>query len=118
MEIANRGERPVRLLGMSLPWIYHHAARFELVGSDKFQNRLTVLDPPTAPDVVVDPGTAVSGVVNLAEYLGTDTTSINQAPGTYTVIGIVVALAGDPGGDPGDVSRVELRSDEFTVTIQ
>lgn len=115
--ITNSTGRTVTLVSISLPWVFHHAARFEVLGSDRFPNRITLLDPPTAPDVTVPSGGSVSGEVNLAEYLGSETESINEVPGSYTVVGHVTAVVVDlPPADPaGD--RVELTSEPFTVTV-
>lgn len=115
--IANNTDRPVTLVSISLPWVFHHAARFEVLGADRFPNRITLLDPPTAPDVTVAAGDSVCGDVNLADYLGSETEAINEVPGAYTVVGHVTAVVlgpapADPAGD-----RLELTSEPFSVTV-
>jgi hypothetical protein len=118
VEITNEGDEPVELLGMSLPWLFHHAAQFELVDSDRFHNRLTVLDPPEVPDAVIQPHTGISGQIELSSYLGTDTESINDVAGAYTVVGTLRAFAADPANASADPYQlIELTSEPFAIAI-
>lgn len=119
IELRNDGSRPLNLLPMSVPWLYHHAVRFEVVDGPAQEPLLWVLDPPDGPEVVIPAHESLSGQVDLAEYLGRDggTTRLNDFPGSYRLRADVTVVAVEPTADPSDYDRAEVTSEPFTVVI-
>ena len=121
VELANKTGREIEILAAGVPWIFHHAIRFRVSTGAKegvtFKHRLWVLEPPARPDITIPAGEAVSGEVDLAQYLYTqDGRSISEVPARYSVRAHLLTFVStkEPGEEP---KTLDIDSEPFTVVV-
>ncbi len=115
VELINKTGCAIKILAAGVPWIYHHAISFSVIEGGQFENRLWVLEPPSAPDITIEKGATAAGEVDLAQYLySKDDRSINQIPGIYRIYARVVTFV-SMGQE--NYERLELYSESLTIII-
>lgn len=81
--LENTTGATVTVLGMTVPWVYRHAAHFEGGG---FDDPHVLADPGEYETLVLLPGESAGGEVELADrLLDTYGRSMTEVPGTYEV---------------------------------
>lgn len=114
--LHNQGTEAVKLYAVGVPWVFHHAMEFRVVGDGAFENRLWELAPPSAGDVEIPPGDAAGGAVDIARYLfDGEGQPIGTRSGTYRVAGMarLVYLV----DEEDDAWRAEVSVPEFEICV-
>jgi hypothetical protein len=121
VEIKNETNSEVEVLAAGIPWFFHHAVRFSVSAGAKegvsFKHRLWILEPPSTPDITIGPNKAVSGEVDLAQYLfSEDGRSIGEVPGEYKISAHLSTFVSTK--DTGEETEtLHIDSEPFTIII-
>ena len=93
LTLENTTDATVTVLGMSVPWLYRHAAHFDAAG---FEDPRVLADPREYETLILLPGETAGGEVPLGDrLLDSFGRSLEEVPGTYDV-GVRARLTLDP----------------------
>lgn len=113
VELRNESSEQVTVLGMNVPWVYRHAARFE--ADPDLHDPRVVADPGAHEDLALAPGASDRGDLDLTHRLvDSEGRSITTMPGSHRVRGHA-QLTLDPGAP---TQRDVEASCAFDVTIE
>lgn len=83
LHLENTTDETVTILGMTIPWMYRHAAHFSAEG---FEDPHVLADPGEYETLILLPGESAGGEIPLADrLLDTYGRSLEEVPGTYAV---------------------------------